>query len=170
MRLVVAGIVVTLAAVAAAGVVVLRQHRGEDAGLPPDAVRVADRFVEALVVDPERRPHISLSIGVVQDDMLAWSAFLDREGINTIERGGLVEERCEVPFPIAAPDRRLTSDCVAYQVRGRIPTAPIGPAVMTARMRVWLIFRRGAWRVAELDFTPRNGFRSTSKAFFVEGY
>jgi hypothetical protein len=75
-----------------------------------------------------------------------------------------------VAFPIFAPADRLRGSRAVYEVRGRIRTEPRGPAVMTARMRVWLIERRDAWRVAELDFVPRNGFRSTSNAFFVEGY
>ncbi len=174
MRAVLGGVVAVLAAAAVAAALVTSRGDAEEAALPPEAVRVSDRFVQALVVERERGDlggiDISLSIGVVQDDVFAWAAFLDREGIDTIERGGEVEEDCEVPFPIFAPDRRMRGDCVVYRVRGRIRTRPIGPAVLTARMRVWLIFRRGAWRVAELDFTPRNGFRSLSKAFYVEGY
>jgi hypothetical protein len=158
------------AVAAAAGVVASSRGDDERPTLPPEAVQVADRFMSALVTAPYRDPHIDFSIGVVQDDMLAWRSFLDREGVDTIRRGGEVQEDCAVPFPIFLPQRQMIGDCVVYEVGGRIEAQPIGPAVMTGRMRVWLIFTRGAWRVAELDFTPRNGFRSLSKAFYVEGY
>src|ERR687892_317962 len=113
MRYVVA--LITLLAVGAGSAVVVTTGRstGDDAlpeALPSEAVRVADRFMDALVVE-HRSPHISLSIGVVQDDMLAWTTFLQREGIATIVRGGEVQESCEVPFPIFAPQTRMTGAC-----------------------------------------------------------
>jgi hypothetical protein len=154
-----------LAAAATAGVIVSSRGAGEKPDLPQEAVRVADRFVQARVADGRRRPHGSLSIDVVHEDVSAWPTFLEREGNEAVERGGEVQEACEVPCPSFAPERRLTRDCVVYQVRVRINARPTGPAVITARMRVWPVFRRGAWRVAEVDFTPRNGFRSTSKRF-----
>jgi nitrous oxidase accessory protein NosD len=164
--------VIACGAAAAAAVTAARDGAERDAlpdALPSDAVRVADRFMRALVIE-RRSPHISLSIGVVEDDVHAWTSFLQREGIDTIVRGGEVQERCEVPFPIFAPARRMSGACVVYAVRGRVTARPRGPAVITARMRIWLIKRGGAWQVAELDFSPQNGFRSTSKAFYVDGY
>lgn len=173
MRLAVALIALVAVGIAAAAAVTAAGNREErDAlpeALPTEAVHIADRFMNALVVQ-RRSPHISLSIGVVQDDVYAWTTFLQREGIDTIVRGGEVQEGCEVPFPIFVPERRMSGACVVYLVRGRVTAQPRGPGVVTARMRVWLIERRGAWRVAELDFAPQNGFRSTSKAFYVEGY
>jgi hypothetical protein len=163
------GAILAGAVASAVAVALVSGAPGRGEGVPPEAVRVADRFVGELVVR-HRSPDISLSVGVVQDDMYAWRTFLEREGIDTVVRGGEVQEGCEVPFPIFAPDRRMTGDCVVYEVRGRVTGRPRGPAVVTGRMRVWLIERHGAWRVAELDFTPRNGFRSTSRAFHVEGY